>query len=90
MMERYILVPDSFKGTMSSTEVCDIMAEQICKHRTGAEVISIPVADSGEGSTACFLSASRQIMEDKPMNETLKVIPVHSEPQPQWMRPCRH
>ncbi len=55
VMDRYILVPDSFKGTMSSVQVCEIMADQIRKHRPDAEIRKIPVADGGEGSTDCFL-----------------------------------
>lgn len=50
-------MPDSFKGTMSSQEVCACMKEQILRHVPGANVISIPVADGGEGSVDCFLQA---------------------------------
>lgn len=56
-MNQYILVPDSFKGTMSSAEICAIMRERIIAHDPGAGVISIPVADGGEGSVDCFLEA---------------------------------
>ena len=56
-MKKFILVPDSFKGTMSSGEICEIMKESILAHYPGAQVISIPVADGGEGSVDCFLSA---------------------------------
>ena len=33
------------------------MKEQILRHVPGANVISIPVADGGEGSVDCFLQA---------------------------------
>ena len=56
-MEKIILVPDSFKGTMSSNEVCDIMHQAILRHFSDAKVVSIPVADGGEGSVDCFLAA---------------------------------
>ena len=56
-MKKFILVPDSFKGTLSSKKVCDVMRERILAHYLLAEVISIPVADGGEGSVDCFLSA---------------------------------
>ncbi|HPV01489.1 MAG TPA: glycerate kinase, partial [Clostridiales bacterium] len=49
-MRRIILVPDSFKGTMSSAEVCDIMSRAVRLRFPGAEAVSIPVADGGEGS----------------------------------------
>lgn len=57
-MRKIILVPDSFKGTMSSAEICSIIRDRILKHFPECEVISIPVADGGEGSVECFLSAA--------------------------------
>jgi glycerate kinase len=42
---------------MSSAEVCAIMASSINKFYPDAEVVSIPVADGGEGSVDAFLSA---------------------------------
>ena len=56
-MKKFILIPDSFKGTLSSLQICGIIKSQIDKHFSNAEVISIPVADGGEGSVDCFLSA---------------------------------
>ena len=62
-MEKFIIIPDSFKGTMSSQDICDIMAEQIKKFYPNADIYAIPVADGGEGSVNCFLTAlgGRQI-----------------------------
>jgi glycerate kinase len=56
-VKKIILIPDSFKGTMSSGEICAIMEEQIKKHCPRAEIVSIPVADGGEGSVDSFLAA---------------------------------
>lgn len=56
-MKKFLLIPDSFKGTMSSREICDIMSKIIKAHYPEAETISIPVADGGEGSVEAFLSA---------------------------------
>ena len=56
-MNKIILIPDSFKGTMSSSEICEIMASQINRHFPKASIISIPVADGGEGSVDAFLTA---------------------------------
>ena len=56
-MERYVLVPDSFKGTLASREVCAILREEILRVKPDAEVVSIPVADGGEGSVDAFLTA---------------------------------
>lgn len=56
-MRKFILVPDSFKGTLSSRKVCEIMAERIKEHFPESSICSIPVADGGEGSVECFLTA---------------------------------
>ena len=52
-----VLMPDSFKGTMSSSEVCEIMSRAILNVMPDARVRSIPVADGGEGSADAFLLA---------------------------------
>ncbi|MBK5262743.1 MAG: glycerate kinase [Peptostreptococcaceae bacterium] len=54
-MKKCILLPDSFKGTMTSIQVSTIMKEVILDHWPNCEVISIPVADGGEGTVDCFL-----------------------------------
>lgn len=56
-MERYVLVPDSFKGTLRSGEICNILQEEILRVKPDAEVVVIPVADGGEGSVDAFLTA---------------------------------
>lgn len=56
-MRKVILIPDSFKGTMSSSEICQIMRSVILEHYPDCEVVSIPVADGGEGSVDAFLDA---------------------------------
>lgn len=56
-MKKFVLAPDSFKGTMSSKEVCFAMADKIKERFPDAEIVSIPVADGGEGSVDCFLTA---------------------------------
>lgn len=56
-MKKIILIPDSFKGTMSSIKICEILKEAVLNHFEQCEVISIPVADGGEGSVDCLLAA---------------------------------
>ena len=56
-MKKVVLIPDSFKGTMSSSEICRIMSKQIHALSPDTEIISIPVADGGEGSVDAFLQA---------------------------------
>lgn len=56
-MKKILLVPDSFKGTLSSKQICEIITEKIATHFPEAQAVAIPVADGGEGSVECFLSA---------------------------------
>ena len=54
-MSKYVLIPDSFKGTLSSADICRIAAEEILRLELSAEVCAIPVADGGEGTVDAFL-----------------------------------
>ena len=56
-MKNFVLIPDSFKGTMSSSEICEIMSAAINTVVPGANIRQIPVADGGEGSVDAFLRA---------------------------------
>lgn len=56
-MQNFILVPDSFKGTLSAIEVCNIMKSSIKNLYKDANIISVPVADGGEGTVEAFLYA---------------------------------
>ncbi len=56
-MKKFVLIPDSFKGTLSSQHICDIMSEKIKQNFPVAQIVSIPVADGGEGSVDCFINA---------------------------------
>lgn len=57
VMKKVVLIPDSFKGTMSSAEICAIMEGAIHSVYPKCDVVSIPVADGGEGSVDAFLQA---------------------------------
>ena len=54
---KFVLIPDSFKGTLSSEQICEIAKEKVEKHFPGAETACVPVADGGEGSVDAFITA---------------------------------
>lgn len=56
-MKKIIVISDSFKGTLSSQEICGIARSSVPKLFPGCEVVSIPVADGGEGTVSCFVEA---------------------------------
>ncbi len=57
-MQNVILIPDSFKGTMSALKVCRIMENCIKTRFPHCKTVSIPIADGGEGTVDAFLYAS--------------------------------
>ena len=56
-MRKIIIAPDSFKGSLTSTEFCRIAEECICEILPDCQVAKIPVADGGEGTLDAVLSA---------------------------------
>lgn len=77
-MKKVVLIPDSFKGTLSSTQICDIMEQKVKKHFPECEVVKIPVADGGEGSVNCFLTAvggeKRKVIVKNPYMEDMEAF----------------
>lgn len=55
-MKKIVIIPDSFKETMSSKEVGEIIKEEALASWPEGEVIRAEVADGGEGSVEAFLS----------------------------------
>ena len=56
-MSTFLLIPDSFKGTLSAVEVCAAMERAIRTRLPGAAVRTLPMADGGEGTVEAFLTA---------------------------------
>jgi glycerate kinase len=54
-MNRFVLAPDSFKGTMDAQEVCDIWVDVIHRHIPDAVTACFPMADGGEGMVNAYL-----------------------------------
>ena len=68
-MKKCVVVSDSFKGTVSSREICEIAQRVIPRHFPASEVVCIPVADGGEGTVDCFIQAmGAQRVEDTVTN----------------------
>ena len=58
-MKKCIVISDSFKGTLSSLEICRIARQSIPKFFPQCQVVTVPVADGGEGTLDCFVHAIR-------------------------------
>ena len=53
-MKKCIVISDSFKGSLSSGEICDIARACFAEVLSDCELTAIPVADGGEGTVDCF------------------------------------
>ena len=50
-----VIAPDSFKGTMSAIEVCEIIKREFLNADSSLEVKCVPIADGGEGTVDALL-----------------------------------
>ncbi|MBP3891949.1 MAG: glycerate kinase [Solobacterium sp.] len=55
-MNKILICPDSFKGTLTAIEVADIIAEEIKKSFPSCVIKKMPIADGGEGSLETIVS----------------------------------
>ena len=74
---KIVLAPDSFKGTFSATEVCRAMEEGLRRVVPEAGVLSLPLADGGEGTLEVVLGSrggrTMRCMSLDPLGRELEV-----------------
>lgn len=51
---KILIAPDSFKGTLTAQQVCDITGKALTDTLPDAQIIKMPLADGGEGLCACM------------------------------------
>jgi len=49
-----LIAPDSFKGTLTAQQVCDIIGQAFAETINNAKIVKSPAADGGEGLCACM------------------------------------
>ncbi|MFV0558736.1 MAG: glycerate kinase [Enterococcus sp.] len=54
-IERIIIAMDSFKGSISSLEAANCVAQGIQRVKTDVELIKVPIADGGEGTLTALM-----------------------------------
>lgn len=54
---KFIFAPDSFKGSLSALECCDILERVTSRIFPGTDTVAVPVADGGEGTVDALLRA---------------------------------
>lgn len=55
---KIIIAPDSFKGSLTALEVCEAAREGVLRARPGATVVTVPMADGGEGTVQSLVDAT--------------------------------
>ena len=54
---KFVLAPDSFKGTLSSVQAAELLEKAALAHFPGAAVHKVPIADGGEGTVEAVITA---------------------------------
>jgi len=54
-MKKIAVVSDSFKGSLTSAEICAIVTKEAKRFFPACEIVGLPVADGGEGTVDSFL-----------------------------------
>jgi glycerate 2-kinase len=49
-MRRIVIAPDKFKGSVTATQVAVAIAAGLRAELPGAELVTLPVADGGDGT----------------------------------------
>ena len=55
---KIIIAPDSFKGNMRAATVCDIIRRAFLQEMPNAEIITLPMADGGEGTVEAVVEST--------------------------------
>lgn len=53
-----LIAPDSYKGSLTARQVCDILAQALLTH-PGVTVTTLPLSDGGEGFGTCCVNACK-------------------------------
>lgn len=54
---KMLFASDSFKGSLTAVEICDLLQEAAADIFPDAETVSLPIADGGEGTVDALLCA---------------------------------
>ena len=58
---KIVIAPDSFKESLRAEEAANAIAAGVRKAAPGADIITVPLADGGEGLLNCFTSKKHRI-----------------------------
>lgn len=90
---RILLAPDSFKGSLSAPAVCDALTAGLRRVLPDAEIVTIPLADGGEGFAEALLAARGGRWQELDVTGPLPAERPRVPGRPAWAgwmdrRPC--
>ena len=56
---KIVIAPDSFKGSLTSQEVINIVAQSAREHFTDVQCVAVPIADGGDGTVDALVRATK-------------------------------
>jgi len=63
---KIVVAPDSFKGSLTAVEVSDAIGQGVREIFPEAEIVKIPMADGGDGTVQCLVTATGgEILREK-------------------------
>lgn len=75
-LKKCIVIPDSFKGFMTSSEVAESITTEVLNFYPDCEVISLPIADGASGTVDCIKNIANWELVDVdtvgPFNDPIK------------------
>jgi glycerate kinase len=54
-----LIVPDKFKGSLTAVQVCDVLASALYKINSSYNIVTVPLADGGEGTCELLTQISK-------------------------------
>lgn len=84
MTLKFVLAPDSFKESATAKEVCKAMEKGIRRVFPESDIVHVPMADGGEGSTEAIVSATggkyiKKVVQGPLQNEVEATIGIHGD-----------
>jgi glycerate kinase len=74
-----LIAPDSFKGSLTAVQAADAIVQGVRDVMPEAEIVSVPLADGGEGTVEALVLATRGRMlrtqVTGPMGEPVEATP---------------
>jgi glycerate kinase len=70
-MVSILIAPDKFKGSLTAKEVCEIVRNALLKKNSALNIITLPLADGGEGTLELFTELEGGKIVLKQVNDPL-------------------